>query len=59
MKALAALLLALVALVALAGGGGADDEAASVRDLGSLDELRADFEADAGATRVVLLFAPT
>ena len=57
MRALAALLLALVALA----GCGGDDEATAppVQDLTGLDVLRSDFESHAGTTRVVLLVAPT
>jgi ABC-type glycerol-3-phosphate transport system substrate-binding protein len=57
MRALAAVVLALVAL---AGCGGDEEEAApGVPVLTGLEQLRADFEAEAGKTRVVLLFAPT
>ena len=54
MKTLA---VALVAL-AIAGCGGGDD-ASTLRELTDLSALRSDFEAEAGKTRVVLLFAPT
>jgi outer membrane murein-binding lipoprotein Lpp len=50
---------ALLALLALAGCGGEDDNAPAVRDLTDLAALRSDFEAASGKTRVVLLFAPT
>ena len=56
MRALAALVLAVVAL---AGCGGDDEAASSVQDLSRLDVLRSDFESHAGTTRVVLLVAPT
>jgi hypothetical protein len=57
MRALAALLLALLAL---AGCGGGDEAATStLEDLTELDQLRADFEASEGKTRVILLVAPT
>lgn len=56
MKTLAA---ALLALLALAGCGGEDDDATALRDLTDLAALRSDFDAAAGKTRVVLLFAPT
>ncbi len=57
----------LVLLLALAGCGGGDDESGSttaeptagVRELGNVLALRSDFEADAGKTRVILLFSPT
>jgi outer membrane lipoprotein-sorting protein len=61
----APLLLALVLpLLALAGCGGetAAPEAApadGVKELANVLDLRADFEADAGKTRVILLFSPT
>jgi hypothetical protein len=58
----------LLAALALAGCGG-DEEAAppaetaapaaSVRELSNVLDLRSDFEADAGTTRVVVLFSPT
>jgi ABC-type glycerol-3-phosphate transport system substrate-binding protein len=52
---------ALLALLALAGCSGGDDEAASsgLQDLTELDRFRSDFEEDEGKTRVVLLVAPT
>ncbi|HEX4931173.1 MAG TPA: hypothetical protein VFV62_10740 [Gaiellaceae bacterium] len=57
--------LLLVAVLALAGCGGdtAAPEAAApsdgVEELANVLDLRADFEADAGKTRVILLFSPT
>ena len=57
--------LLLVALLVLAGCGG--DEAAApeaapaeeVKELTNVLELRADFEADAGKTRLLVLLSPT
>ena len=54
-------------LLAVAGCGGSDDEttaetaapAGGVRQLDNVLALRSDFEADAGKTRVLLLFSPT
>lgn len=56
MRALAAVLLALVAL---AGCGNEDEAVRAVANLTELEELRADFEEHEGKTRVVLLLAPT
>ena len=62
------MLLALLALLALAGCGGGDDTAAPapeaapaapVEELANVLGLRADFEADAGKTRVIVLLSPT
>ena len=63
------LALLLLAAVALAGCGG-DEEAAvtigtaaapsgSVKELTNVLDLRADFEADAGKPRVIVLLSPT
>jgi len=55
----------LVLLLALAGCGGADtrEQAAApadgVRELANVLQLRSDFEAGAGKTRLLLLFSPT
>jgi ABC-type glycerol-3-phosphate transport system substrate-binding protein len=55
----------LVLLLALAGCGSGDtsDKAAApadgVQELANVLDLRADFEADAGKTRLLLLFSPT
>jgi hypothetical protein len=50
-------------LLALAGCGGADEQAVAptdgVRELENVLQLRSDFEAGAGKTRVILLFSPT
>ena len=62
MSAPRAALLFLVA-VALAGCGGGDNEAdapkSGVQNLDNVLQLRADFEADKGKTRVLVLFSPT
>jgi hypothetical protein len=56
--------LAILVAFVVAGCGGSSDapETASrtaVNDLENVLRLRADFEADAGKTRVLLLFSPT
>lgn len=63
--------LAGVAALAVSGcGGSGDAEPAeaqarpqvsqrALRDLASVDALRADFNADAGRTRLLLIFSPT
>jgi hypothetical protein len=56
--------LALLAAFVVAGCGGSSDapKTASrtpVNDLDNVLRLRADFEADPGKTRVLLLFSPT
>jgi ABC-type molybdate transport system substrate-binding protein len=62
--------LLLLALVALAGCGGDEETtpksaaptvsaAGGVKELANVLELRSDFEADAGKTRVIILFSPT
>ena len=54
-----------VLLLVLAGCGGDDtsDKAAApadgVQELANVLDLRAEFEADAGKTRLLLLFSPT
>ena len=59
----AALLLALLALAGCGGDETAAPEAAAptddVKELANVLDLRADFEADAGKTRMILLFSPT
>ena len=58
--------LLLLALFALAGCGG-DETAAptaapaaeGVHELANVLQLRSDFEADAGKTRLIVLFSPT
>ena len=65
-------LLLLLALLALAGCGGGDEDAApapapepaakpadTVKELANVLDLRSDFEADAGKTRVIVLLSPT
>jgi ABC-type glycerol-3-phosphate transport system substrate-binding protein len=57
--------LLLLALLALAGCGGAETTAPEtapadgVQELTNVLALRSDFEADAGKTRVIVLFSPT
>ncbi len=61
--------LLLLAALALAGCGGGDETVApgtqpaaaadGIEDLDNVLALRADFEADAGKTRVLLLLSPT
>jgi hypothetical protein len=56
--------LLLVLLLAVAGCGGEENTADApargvVTDLDNVLALRSDFEADAGKTRVLLLFSPT
>ena len=50
-------------LLALAGCGGDGEQAAApadgVRELANVLQLRSDFEAGTGKTRVLLLFSPT
>ena len=57
----AALLGVLLALAGCAGGGG--EQAAApvdgVQELANVLQLRSDFEAGAGKTRLLLLFSPT
>jgi hypothetical protein len=60
------LALALVGTLLCACGGGGGENAApepaqrdGVTDLANILRLRADFEASAGRTRVLLLFSPT
>jgi hypothetical protein len=59
-------LLLLLLLLAAAGCGGGEEASskqpeptAGVQELENVLALRADFEADAGKTRVILLFSPT
>jgi uncharacterized protein YcfL len=60
------LALLFLAVLALAGCGSDEETAApdaaaanGVQELANVLQLRADFEADAGKTRVILLFSPT
>jgi ABC-type glycerol-3-phosphate transport system substrate-binding protein len=59
-------LLLLLLLLAAAGCGGGEEASskqpeptAGVQELENVLALRADFAADAGKTRVILLFSPT
>jgi len=59
-----ALLLLLVALLAACGGDDEPEQQAAapedgIRELANVLQLRSDFEADAGTTRILLLFSPT
>jgi hypothetical protein len=55
----------LLAALALAGCGGSDTAApeatseTAVKELSNVLELRSDFEAGTGKTRLLLLFSPT
>jgi hypothetical protein len=59
--------VAVLAVLALAGCGGSDDQTAApaaapaddVQELANVLDLRAAFEADAGKPRVLFLFSPT
>jgi hypothetical protein len=58
--------LLLLAVLTLAACGGDDEDAApktssadGVKELANVLDLRSDFEADAGKTRVLLLLSPT
>ena len=61
MRWLALLLVAALALAACGGGDEATVPAASagVEELSNVLDLRANFEDDAGKTRMVVLFSPT
>ncbi len=54
---------ALFLLVLALGGCGGDDKSAAptdgVKELTNVLDLRADFEADAGTTRAIVLLSPT
>ena len=54
---------ALTVLVTACGGGGNDEAApaahSAVEELGNVLDLRADFEEDAGKTRLIVLLSPT
>ena len=62
MPRLASLLLAALALAGCGGSNAAEPESASggaVKELANVLDLRADFEADAGKKRAIVLFSPT
>jgi len=65
MRRAAALLLLVAALAGCGGGGDPASEgtatapAGGVRELANVLDLRSDFEADAGKTRVIILLSPT
>ena len=55
-------LLLLLALAGCGGGDGSEQAAApadGVQELANVLQLRSDFEAGAGKTRLLLLFSPT
>ena len=62
MRRVALLVLAVLALAGCGGDETATPEAApegGIQELANVLDLRADFEADAGKPRVLLLFSPT
>jgi hypothetical protein len=51
--------LTLLVLAVVLSGAAIGETPAPVQDLTSIDELRAQFERDAGRARLVLLLSPT